>query len=148
MTTRYNPGGGDPDTEISGGWHRDRSNFNNNATGRSLALKVFYYFYDVHEDGGATMLVPQTHLSDIHPRTLPDAIKDDMPGRVKAAGKAGTALIFDKRTWHARSVNASSEARRCMTLIYCNFECAPSTVLWPLCLCSITIMLISDIEQC
>ena len=124
VTTRYNPGGDElapgARSRLKGAWHRDTANYHNNATGRSLALKVFINFYDVESDGGATLLVPRTHVSDIHPRTLPDAVQADMPGRVNSAGKAGSALIFDKRTWHARSVNSRplGEARRCMTLIY------------------------------
>lgn len=108
VQTRYNPGG-DP-AELApgrsspgvGGWHRDRSNYHNNATGRSMWLKVFIYFYDVTEDGGATALVPQTHLSDLHPRVLPADVKDPMPGMIKAAGKAGTALLFVSLAtiWH------------------------------------------------
>ena len=120
---RYNPGGGDPSTVFSGGWHRDTGNWHNNATGRSLALKVFYYFYDVETNGGATALVPKSHTSDIHPRTLPDEIKENMPGHVITAGKAGTAVIFEKRTWHSRTINSRplNEARRCMTIIYLNW---------------------------
>jgi hypothetical protein len=53
--------------------------------------------------GFAQALVPKTHLSDIHPRTLPEGVRADMPGAVRAAGRAGTALVFDKRTWHART---------------------------------------------
>ena len=41
---RFNPGGGDPAKKFSGAWHRDTGNYHNNATGRSLALKIFYYF--------------------------------------------------------------------------------------------------------
>ena len=72
VQTRYNPGGGDPTSlgkgrdAISpgiGGWHRDRSNYHNNATGRSMWLKVFIYFYDVTEDGGPTALVPQVNFA-------------------------------------------------------------------------------------
>ena len=104
-------------------WHRDTGNFQNDATGRSLALKVFYYLYDVAENGGATALVPRSHTSDIHPRTLPDEIKQDMPGYVISAGKAGSAVIFEKRTWHSRTVNSQpvEDARRCMTITYMNF---------------------------
>jgi hypothetical protein len=77
------------------GWHRDRPNYHNNATGRSMWLKVFIYFYDVAEDGAPTALVPQTHLSDLHPRVLPDEVQaDNMPGHIRAAGRAGTALLF------------------------------------------------------
>ncbi len=104
------------------GWHRDRPNYHNNATGRSMWLKVFIYFYDVAENCAPTALVPQTHLSDLHPRVLPDAQKEDMPGHIRAAGRAGTALLFDTRTWHARTVNTSANARRCMTLNYCQFH--------------------------
>ena len=53
---------------------------------------------------------------------LPDELKTPMPGMIKTAGKAGTALLFDTRTWHARTTNTSSEPRRCMTLNYCQFH--------------------------
>jgi hypothetical protein len=49
---RNNPGGGDPGATFSGAWHRDTANHHNNATGHSLALKVFYYLYDVAPNGG------------------------------------------------------------------------------------------------
>ena len=103
---RYNPGGGDPGTIYSGAWHRDTGNFQNNATGRSMALKVFYYFYNVAENGGATALVPGSHHSDIHPRVLPDDINNDMPGAVITSGKAGSAVIFEKRTANC-NINAN-----------------------------------------
>ena len=67
--------------------------------------------------------MPKSHTSDVHPRTLPDEIKADMPGHVISAGKAGSAVIFEKRTWHSRTINSQpyDEARRCMTLVYLNW---------------------------
>jgi ectoine hydroxylase-related dioxygenase (phytanoyl-CoA dioxygenase family) len=123
VQTRYIPGNQPRDATVGyTGWHRDKPNYHNAATQQSLWLKVFYYFYDVAEDGGPTAIVPRTHTSSLHPRNLdPPPLAIEMPGHVKVACKAGTALLFDTRVWHCAMPNFTPDARRCMILNYCNF---------------------------
>lgn len=123
VQTRYIPGNQPRDATVGyTGWHRDKPNYHNAATQQSLWLKVFYYFYDVTDEGGPTAIVPRTHTSSMHPRSIdPPPLATEMPGHVKVSCKAGTALLFDTRTWHCAMPNYTPDARRCMILNYCNF---------------------------
>ena len=124
VQTRYTPGNplADPTGGTSSGWHRDKPNYHNAASQQSLWLKVFYYFYDVADNQGPTAIVPRTHTSHMHPRDLtPAPLRTKMPGHIKIACKAGTALLFDTRTWHCAMPNTSNQPRCCMILNYCHF---------------------------
>ena len=139
VQTRYIPGKQPRDATVGyTGWHRDKPNYHNAATQQSLWLKVFYYFFDVTEEGGPSAIVPRTHTSSMHPRDInPPPPANEMPGHVKVScryvlrstffptnkstqlnncdgpNRAGTALLFDTRIWHCAMPNYTADARRC-----------------------------------
>lgn len=63
-------------------------------------------------DNGATRLVSGSHLSGRQPNSTLS------PKTYCAEGKAGSALIFEGRTWHAAGFNRSNESRYGITT-YC-----------------------------
>ena len=115
-----------------------------------LSVKVSFWLTDTTSpDSGAMRIVPRSHLSNELPPSYGAAVgprgkdvdtgaggmKDSMvigrgvlatgepEGAIDLAVKAGSAVIFEKRTWHSRTINSQpyDEARRCMTLIYLNW---------------------------
>ncbi len=105
-----------------------------------LVVTVFYLLTDFTADNGCTLVVPGSHkiptpeygvirddkpqvggrpawdrhlFSDIAPEVTKDAIPVEAP--------AGTAFIFEGRTWHAGGINTSGELRAHVN----GFHCAP-----------------------
>ena len=78
-------------------------------------VNVMFMITDYTERNGATRIVPGSHLSGAQP---PRALPHPVP-TVAAEGKAGTAVIFEGRTWHAAGVNATDQPRFGITATYC-----------------------------
>jgi ectoine hydroxylase len=92
-------------------WHQDggRQNLELESPRPRLSVKVAYFLSDVpSEDHGALRVIPGSHHSDTLPRAHEPA--DAVPLLVAA----GTAVIFDRRLWHARADNRSTETRRAL----------------------------------
>ncbi|MDP6037257.1 MAG: phytanoyl-CoA dioxygenase family protein, partial [Candidatus Latescibacteria bacterium] len=98
-------------------WHRDCPPFDHPQY--ALKSKLFYYLFDVEENGGCTSFVPDTHRSveDIPKFDTPE----EMPGHIKMTAKAGTAVIFDTRLWHTAMTNTSQSSRICLIYNYAPF---------------------------
>jgi ectoine hydroxylase-related dioxygenase (phytanoyl-CoA dioxygenase family) len=64
-------------------------------------------------ENGATRVVPGSHLSGANPD--PDQPQET----VSVTGKAGSALVFEGRTWHAADFNRSNAPRYGITTYYC-----------------------------
>jgi ectoine hydroxylase-related dioxygenase (phytanoyl-CoA dioxygenase family) len=76
-----------------------------------LSLKVGYFLQaDPKPGNGNLYVVPGSHLSDDPP--LSAAPDDDPPGAVAVAGAPGSAVIFDRRLWHAASRNRGETPRK------------------------------------
>ena len=104
-------------------------------------VKLFVYLQDCAVDGGETACVPGTHRLAGSPRevlarpfrfdtmgeearaeALPQAA---MPNLVRAALKAGSAVLFDSSCWHASMPNLSGSDRCGAHFSYRSSECYP-----------------------
>lgn len=74
-----------------------------------LSLKVAYWLSDVSRPGrGNFYIVPGSHLDDDLHRP-----EDRNPkGAIAVLARAGDAVLFDRRLWHARSANHSPVVRK------------------------------------
>jgi ectoine hydroxylase-related dioxygenase (phytanoyl-CoA dioxygenase family) len=104
-----------PDADRSrkgGGWHRDggTSPAEMAEPHPRLFLKVAYWLSDTRSvDSGAMRIVPGSNrLIGPPPR---DAETGDPVGAVDLRVRAGTAVLFEQRTWHARGMNYSEQPR-------------------------------------
>ena len=94
------------------GWHQDsgRVNFDLPAPRPRLSVKVGYFLSDVSEEGrGNFWVIPGSHVAE----------QVDVPGgegqptgAIPVLAKPGTAVIFDRRLWHAASPNWSDVTRK------------------------------------
>jgi ectoine hydroxylase-related dioxygenase (phytanoyl-CoA dioxygenase family) len=96
-------------------WHQDggRQNSELESPRPRLSVKVAYFLSDVPSEGhGALRVLPGSHHSDSLPREHQPA--DAVPLLVAA----GTAVVFDRRLWHARADNHSNRTRRAIFYAY------------------------------
>ena len=70
-----------------------------------VVVNVFYAATDFSPVNGGTRLVPRSHLSGCHPepRGTYDEVQPEVP--------AGTAVVWDGRTWHAAGANSGNGPR-------------------------------------
>lgn len=92
-------------------WHQDggRQNVELESPRPRLSVKVAFFLTDVPTaERGALRVVPGSHLRDTLPR-------DREPADAEAIlVRAGTALVFDRRLWHARGDNRSDRTRKAL----------------------------------
>ncbi len=96
-------------------WHQDggRQNVELEAPRPRLSIKVAYFLTDVETVAhGALRVIPGSHHSDALPRDHEPA--DAVPLLVAA----GSAVVFDRRLWHARSDNLSQQTRKALFYAY------------------------------
>jgi hypothetical protein len=96
------------------GWHQDSGRVNAEMESHPrprLSLKVAYFLTDMSEPGrGNFWVIPGSHLRDTLDRP-PDGV--GQPERaVPVCVKPGTAVLFDRRTWHTASPNWSEDITR------------------------------------
>jgi ectoine hydroxylase-related dioxygenase (phytanoyl-CoA dioxygenase family) len=92
-------------------WHQDggRQNVELDSPRPRLSVKVAYFLTDVSTaEHGALRVVPGSHRRDSLPRDREpmDAVPVLVP--------AGSAVIFDRRLWHARGDNLSDRTRKAL----------------------------------
>jgi hypothetical protein len=108
------PPNGEAPNEKTFGWHQDsgRTNVEIECHPRPrLSLKVAYFLSDTSEPGrGNFWVVPGSHLSDTLERPA-DGIGQP-EGAVPVLAKPGTAVLFDRRLWHAGTPNWSDITRK------------------------------------
>ena len=76
---------------------------------------VMWMITDFTEENGATLVVPGSHRSGRQPdQSVPHRIKT-----VAGVGRAGTALVFDGRLWHAAGHNTTQSSRYGITCTFC-----------------------------
>lgn len=76
---------------------------------------VMWMITDFTFDNGATLVVPGSHRSGRQPdQSVPHRIDT-----VVGTGRAGTALVFDGRLWHAAGKNTTAESRYGITCTFC-----------------------------
>jgi len=96
-------------------WHQDggRQNVELASPRPRLSLKVAWFLTDVPTaDHGALRVVPGSHTRDALPRDREP--EDAVPLLVRA----GTAVVVDRRLWHARGDNRSEMTRRVLFYAY------------------------------
>jgi ectoine hydroxylase len=110
----------------TGGWHQDggRPVPEMERPHPRLSLKVAFWLSDTRApERGGIRIVPGSHKRDIPPDRWPaggngssraSGFEDMMQVRVKA----GTAVLFDRRLWHARGLNTSDTTRKVLFLGY------------------------------
>ncbi len=79
------------------------------------ACNVMYCLNDFTALNGGTRLVPKSHLTGLQP-------PPDVPHTVSSLGmeaKAGSAILFEGRTWHGTGANRSNGPRLGLLATYC-----------------------------
>ncbi len=108
------PPSGQPRDDKTFGWHQDSGRMNVEMESHPrprLSLKVAYFLSDTSEEGrGNFWVVPGSHLHDTLDR--PADGHGQPAGATPVLAKPGTAVFFDRRTWHAASPNWSDVTRK------------------------------------
>jgi len=80
-------------------------------------VKVAYFLTDVRSaDDGAMLLIPGSHTRDVLERPTDGSV---LPvGSEPLLVRAGSAVVFDRRLWHARGDNLSSQTRKVLFYAY------------------------------
>ncbi|MDE0007513.1 MAG: phytanoyl-CoA dioxygenase family protein, partial [Gammaproteobacteria bacterium] len=81
----------------------------------AVVCNAMWMLDDFTEENGATLVVPGSHLSGRQPDHDLDAKANWTP----ALGKAGTAVVFEGRTWHSTGENRTSAPRIGLTTNFC-----------------------------
>ncbi len=101
-----------------GGWHQDggRPVPEMERPQPRLSLKVGFWLSDISTpEKGGIQIIPASHKLDRPPQRGGD---DSPRDAVQIQVKAGTAVLFDRRMWHARGINTSDEVRKVFFLGY------------------------------
>ena len=77
------------------------------------ACNVMYMLNDFTADNGGTQLVPRSHRTGRQPTTKLGLEP------IAASGPAGTAVIFEGRTWHGTGANTSDRVRLGLLATFC-----------------------------
>ena len=81
----------------------------------AVVCNTMWMLTDYTAENGATLLVPRSHLSG----RQPDHDLDTDAGWIPAVGTAGTAVIFEGRTWHSTGENRTDDVRIGLTTNFC-----------------------------
>ncbi len=98
-----------------GGWHQDggRPVPEMERPQPRLSLKVGFWLSDISQiDNGGIRIIPGSHKLDRPPQV------EDESAILQLQVPAGTAVLFDRRMWHARGVNTSDVTRKVLFLGY------------------------------
>ncbi|HEV2452100.1 MAG TPA: phytanoyl-CoA dioxygenase family protein [Streptosporangiaceae bacterium] len=104
-------------------WHQDGGRQNRELDGEPrprMSVKVGYWLSDVSEPGrGNLKVIPGSHTRnriDGPPRR--DIEWPEPRDSIEVCARPGDAVFFDRRLWHARSVNYSAVTRKAMFFGY------------------------------
>ena len=95
-------------------WHQDggRQNVDLDSPRPRLSVKVAYFLTDVlGPEHGAMWVIPGSHRRDRLARPVDGARPR---GAAPLLVRAGTAVVFDRRLWHARGDNVSRVTRKAL----------------------------------
>ena len=87
----------------------------------AVVCNVMWMITPFTEENGATRVVPGTHLSGVRP----DPSVPHKHASLPASGKAGTALVFDGRLWHATGANRTAHSRLGIITAFCGPQFRP-----------------------
>jgi ectoine hydroxylase len=104
-------------------WHQDggRQNLEIESDPRPrLSVKVAWFLSDVSQPGrGNLQVIPGSHpMNRLARPAPPDAASPPPAGATEVLARPGTAVIFDRRLWHARGENRSRRTRRALFRAY------------------------------
>lgn len=108
-----------PDPGPKWRWHQDggRQNVELETPRPRLSVKVGYFLTDVTtRDHGPLWVIPGSHTSDVLERPEDGRTRPD--GAVPLLVGSGSAVVFDRRLWHARGDNRSSASRKALFYAY------------------------------
>ena len=95
------------------GWHQDSGRLNQDFETDPrprVSVKIGYFLTDTTvPDSGSVYVVPGSHLQN--ELEFPEGDESEPVGAVALQIPAGSAIIFDRRLWHARGRNHSSRTR-------------------------------------
>ena len=95
------------------GWHQDSGRVNieiESSPRPRLSIKIVYWLSDCSQTGrGNFYVIPGSHLWDKLERSDDGSLPE---GATAVCCKAGDAVFFDRRIWHARSENDSDITRK------------------------------------
>lgn len=100
-------------------WHQDggRQNVDLESPRPLLSLKIGYFLTDVEDVGmGPLWVLPGSHRDDTLARPADGSLRP--VGAVPLLVPRGTAVVFDRRLWHARGDNTSDVTRKALFLAY------------------------------
>lgn len=86
-----------------------------------VVFNVMWMISPFRDENGATRVVPGTHVSG----ELPDPAVPHRIPTIPATGKAGTAMVFDGRLWHATGANQTADSRLGIITAYCGPQFRP-----------------------
>lgn len=94
-------------------WHQDggRQNVEVGSPRPRLSVKVGFFLTDVEsEESGPLWVIPGSHTTDTLARPREGGVRPS--GAEPLLVRAGTAVVFDRRLWHARGDNTQGPARK------------------------------------
>lgn len=100
-------------------WHQDggRQNVELASPRPRLSVKIAYFLTDVETPAcGPMWLIPGSHVQDTLGRPPDGGVRP--PGALPLLVRAGTAVVLDRRLWHARGENVSQKARKALFYAY------------------------------
>jgi phytanoyl-CoA hydroxylase len=107
-----------PGAAIPQGWHFDFDLPGVDHPRSRLMVKVFYVLEDIPPDGGATLVLPRSHITP-GGTTLPNVeVPEDLPGAIQMTLTAGSAYLINDRTYHSAGNNRSDIHRRLLIYTY------------------------------
>lgn len=110
-----------PQTETHAHWHHDVGMPGIYHPRSVLMVKVFWLLTDVAPDGGPTAVLPGSHRFPLGYSLPKTEDPSEMPGHARMAFPAGTAWLFNGRTYHAALHNHSDVTRRVLIYNYGHF---------------------------
>jgi ectoine hydroxylase-related dioxygenase (phytanoyl-CoA dioxygenase family) len=113
------------------GWHQDNNRMNldldlGGGVQPMISVKVGYFLTDLPDDDmGNLHVVPGSHR-----RGRPEVpVGAQPPGAVAVTARAGDAIVFDRRLWHAASTNCSRHTRVFATFGYAHRWVRPKSAM-------------------
>src|SRR3954467_4541319 len=94
-----------PGAAIPQGWHFDFDLPGVDHPRSRLMVKVFYVLEDIPPDGGATLVLPGSHVTPGGMTLANSEVPEDLPGAVQMALPAGSAYLINGRTYHSAGNN-------------------------------------------
>ena len=96
-------------------WHQDggRQNVELDSPRPKLSVKVAYFLTDITgPERGCLWIIRGSHLRDVLERPADGSVRP--VGAEPLLVRAGTAVVFDRRLWHARGDNRSRVTRKAL----------------------------------